>query len=154
MPILSDVLCSDSSTCEGSLAWPDSVPWVWLTVDYLYCCCLVASVRLFSIPWTAALQAPLSMGFSRQEYWSRLPFPSPNDLPDPGTEPVSLASAGGFFTAEPPGKPRLFVLLGPFRKSWEWLPVLCNHKCNFPFTLYITYISPKPHLFVGTNKAT
>ena len=45
------------------------------------------------------------MGFSRQEYWSGLPFPSPGDLPDPGTEPRSPALAGGFFTTEPPGKP-------------------------------------------------
>ena len=45
------------------------------------------------------------MGFSRQEYWSGLPFPSLGDLPDPGIEPVSPALAGGFFTTEPPGKP-------------------------------------------------
>ena len=45
-------------------------------------------------------------GFPRQEYWSGLPFPSPGDLPDLGTEPVSPALAGGFFAAEPPGKPR------------------------------------------------
>ena len=53
-------------------------------------------------------QAPLSMGFSRQEYWSGLPFPLPGDLPNPGMEPmclVSAALAGGFFTSEPPGKP-------------------------------------------------
>ena len=50
-------------------------------------------------------QAPLSMGFPRQEYWSGLLFPSPGDLPDPGTEPVSPASAGGFFTPEPIEKP-------------------------------------------------
>ena len=43
------------------------------------------------------------MGFLRQEYWSRLPFPSPGDLPDPGIEPAALALAGGFFTTEPPG---------------------------------------------------
>ena len=43
------------------------------------------------IPWTVAFQAPLSMGFSRQEYWSGFPFPSPGDLPDPGTEPGSPA---------------------------------------------------------------
>ena len=58
-------------------------------------------VRLFATPRTAARQAPLSMGFSRQEYWSGLPFPSPEDLPDPGIEPVSLLSpalAGRFFT--------------------------------------------------------
>ena len=52
-------------------------------------------------PWAVAHQAPLSMGFPRQAYWSGLPFPSPGDLPDPGIEPMSPASpalAGGFFT--------------------------------------------------------
>ena len=47
-------------------------------------------------PWTIACQAPLSMGFSRQEYWSGLPFPSPGDLSNPGIEPASPALAGGF----------------------------------------------------------
>ena len=55
-------------------------------------------------PWTVALQAPLSMGFAGQEYWSGLPFPFPGDLPGPGIEPASPALAGGFFTAEPPEK--------------------------------------------------
>ena len=60
---------------------------------------LVAKLRLtLSTPWAAACQAPLSMGFPRQEYWSGLPFPSPGDLPDPGIEPTSPALAGGFFT--------------------------------------------------------
>ena len=58
-------------------------------------------------PWTVAREAPLSLGFSGQEYWSGLPFPSPGDLLDPGTEPVSPALAGGFFTTELPGKPRV-----------------------------------------------
>ena len=49
------------------------------------------------------------MGFPRQEYWSGLPFPSPGDLPNPGTEPESYAIAGGFFTTEPPEKPSLRV---------------------------------------------
>ena len=60
-------------------------------------------------PWTVAHQAPLSMGFSRQKYWSGLPFPPPGDLLDPGIEPVSLvppALAGGFFTTKPPAKPK------------------------------------------------
>ena len=64
-------------------------------------------VRLFATLWTVAHQAPLSIGFSRPEYWSGLPFPSPGDLPDPGIEPtcpVSRALAGGFFTTVPPGK--------------------------------------------------
>ena len=57
--------------------------------------------RLFATPWTVACHAPLSVGFSRQEYWSGLPFPPPGDLPDPGTESVSLMSpalTGKFFT--------------------------------------------------------
>ena len=57
-------------------------------------------------PGTVALQAPLSMAFSRQEYWSGLPFPSPGDLPNPGIKPVSPALAGKFFTTEPPEKPK------------------------------------------------
>ena len=58
-------------------------------------------VHLFVTLWAVARQAPLSMGFSRQEYWSGLPCPSPGDLPDPGIEPMALTSpelAGGFFT--------------------------------------------------------
>ena len=56
-------------------------------------------VQLFATLWMVAHQAPLCMEFSRQEYWSRLPFPSPEDLPDPGVEPASLMSpAGGFLT--------------------------------------------------------
>ena len=60
--------------------------------------------------WTVAHQAPLSMGFSRQEYWSGLPIPTSGDLPHPGIEPSSLASpplAGGFFSIVPQGKPKL-----------------------------------------------
>ena len=55
-------------------------------------------------PWPITFQAPLSVGFPRQEYWSVLPFPSPGDLPDPGIEPTS-ALVGRFFATEPPGKP-------------------------------------------------
>ena len=61
-------------------------------------------VWLFATPWTIARQAPLPMGFPRQEYWSGLPFPTLRDLPDPGIKPESLALAGGFSTIEPPGK--------------------------------------------------
>ena len=64
----------------------------------------LSDVQLFGTPWTAARQAPLSMGFSRQEYWSGLPFPPPGDLPNSEIEPESPALAGGFFTTEPPGK--------------------------------------------------
>ena len=63
----------------------------------------------FATPWTVAHQAPLSLGFLRQEYWRRLPFPPPGDLPDPGmelTSPASPALAGKFFTSEPSGQPK------------------------------------------------
>ena len=64
-------------------------------------------VQLFATPWTVALQAPLSMELSKQEYWSGLLFPSARDLHDPGIKPVSLVSpvlTGGSFTTEAPGK--------------------------------------------------
>ena len=63
-------------------------------------------VRLFAIPWTVVYQASLSMGFSRQEYWSRLPFPSPGDLPDPRMEPRSPALQAEASPSEPSGKPK------------------------------------------------
>ena len=64
-------------------------------------------VRLFAPLWSIALRAPLSMGFSRQEYLSWLSFPTPGDLPNPGIELASPALAGRFFTTELPGKPRV-----------------------------------------------
>ena len=64
-------------------------------------------VRLFATPWTVAYQAPLSMGFSRQEHWSGLPFPSPGDLPEPGIEPGSPALQADALLSETPGKPQL-----------------------------------------------
>ena len=65
----------------------------------------LSRVRLFATPWTVAYQASLSMGFSRQEYWSGLPFPSPGYLPDPGIEPGFPALEADALTSEPPGKP-------------------------------------------------
>ena len=60
-------------------------------------------VRLFATPWTAAYQVPLSMGFSRQEYWSGLPFTSPGDLPNPGIESVFPALQTDTLPSKPPG---------------------------------------------------
>ena len=65
---------------------------------------LLSRVQLSVTPWTVAHQASPSMGFSRQEYWNGLPFPSPGDLPDPGMEPGSLALEADALTSEPPGK--------------------------------------------------
>ena len=81
-------------------------------------------VRLFETPLTVAYQTSPSMGFSRQEYWSGLPFPSPRDLPDPGIEPGSPNLEAGTLTSEPPGKPnRLIVainLKGMEISDHEW----------------------------------
>ena len=78
------------------------------TMDY--CCFVVMLCPTLATPWIEAHQASLSMGFSRQEYWSGLPFPFPGDHPDPGINSASLAGvsciAGGFFTAEPLEKPQ------------------------------------------------
>ena len=63
----------------------------------------LSCVRLFATPWTVAYKAPLSMEFSRQEYWSGLPFPSPGDLPSPGIEPGSPTLQPDALPSEPPG---------------------------------------------------
>ena len=76
---------------------------IFKKVAFMVCVCVCSFLSNSATPRTVASQAPLSMG-DGQEYSSGLPFPTPGDLPDLGIEPVSPASAGGFFTAEPPGK--------------------------------------------------
>ena len=71
----------------------------------------LSRVRLFATPWTVAYQAPLSMGFSRSEYWSGLPFPSPGDLPDPGVKPMSPALQADALLSEPPFVGKVIFLL-------------------------------------------
>ena len=94
-------------------------------------CQLLSRVRLFVTLWTGTCQTPLSMGFSRQEYWSGLPFPSPGDLPDPRIESVSLALAGGFFTTQPPRKP-FDSGTDPLFKTWS-----CDSKVQAtPSTMF------------------
>ena len=70
---------------------------------------LLSYVQLFVIPWTVACQAPPSMGFSRQEYWSGLPFPSPEDRPDPGIESGSPALQADALSSEPLGKLKMWI---------------------------------------------
>ena len=65
----------------------------------------LSRVQFFAKPWTVAYQAPPSMGFSRQEYWSGIPYPSPGDLPNPGIAPRSPALQEDSLLSEPPGKP-------------------------------------------------
>ena len=71
----------------------------------------LSRVRLCATPWTVAHQVPLSMGFSRQEYWSGVPFPFPGDLPDPGIEPGSPPLQADSLPSEPLGKPPLAHIL-------------------------------------------
>ena len=91
---------------------------------------LLSRVQLFATPWTVAHQGSPSMGFSRQEYWSGLPFPSPGDLPDPGIEPRSPALQADALTSEPPGKPQQHMKI--LTKKVENLP-----KC-FPLLQVVT----------------
>ena len=82
--------------------------------NIIYWSCMLRRVWIFATLWTVVQQAPQSMGFPRQEYWSGLPFPSPGDFPDPGIKPTSLvfpALAGRFFTTVSPGSPVLFQTL-------------------------------------------
>ena len=83
-------------------------------------CCepvkLLSRVQLFATPWTVAYQVPPSMEFSRQEYWSGLPFPSPGDLPDLGIEPRSLALWANTLPSELPGKSLLWFVISLYRK--------------------------------------
>ena len=82
---------------------------------------LLSHVPFFATPWTVAYWAPQSMEFSRQEYWSGLPFPSPGDFPNPGIEPQSPALQADALLSKPPGKPS--VQFSSFTQS---CPTLCN----------------------------
>ena len=102
------------------------------------CVCVLRGVQLFETPWAVACQAPLSSGFSRQEYWSGLPFPAPGDLPDPGIKPTFLASpalAGGFFTTLPPGKPQLHT---------TQLKIFCINRPTWEIVCFLSTLSVTP----------
>ena len=111
VPGRSTCIVVQPSTSKSFSSSPSETLYPWNTNCRLYfknfCVCaqFLSHVQFFATPWTVAHQAPLSIGFPRQEYWTGLPFPSPEDLPTPGIEPTSLASpilAGRFFTAVPP----------------------------------------------------
>ena len=88
---------------------------------------LLSRVQLFAAPWTVAYQAPPSTGFSRQEYWSGVPLPSPEDLPDPGIEPGSPALLADALPSEPPKKSQSESEVA------QLCPTLCNPMdCSLP----------------------
>ena len=88
----------------------------------------LSHVRLFAIPWTVDYQASLFMGFSRQEYWSGLPFLSAGDLPDPGIESRSLALQADALPSEPPGNTLTLFQFSPvqFSSVAQSSPTLCD----------------------------
>ena len=91
----------------------------------------LSHVRLFATQWTVALQTPLPMGFSRQEYWSGLPFPSSGDLPDPGIEPRSPALQADALTSEPPTWPLIPQICQTYYVQIEALVFTSSGKCYF-----------------------
>ena len=112
--------------CILSLDWylPANLPCTWSDSEHFRLWSLesesVHCVWLFATPWTVVCQAPLSLEFSRQNYWSGLPFLSQRDVPNPGIKPessVSPALASGFSTTDPPGTLYLFCV---------WYNVLCQ----------------------------
>ena len=101
-------------------------------------------VQIFMTPWIVAHQTPLSMGFSRQEYWSGLPCPPPGDLPDPGIDSVSLVSptlAGSFFTTEPPITFQLFL------NFFQRTPNNFTHVFISLLSIYLLEFSPMKDSF-------
>ena len=106
------------------------------------CAWVLSPVRLLSTPWAVAHQAPLSVGFPRQEYWSRLPFPPPGELPDPGIKLSSPELQANSLPTEPPGKPCRDDM-SPLNKhlacvSWERVPM---------------YLSPLPLMSVTCHSS-
>ena len=126
---LNSFFCIWISSCSSTIYWKDYLCSIvlfllfsWISIDYMYllyltsidciyrllCSIWVKSlsrVQLFATLWIVAYQPALSIGFSRQEYWSGLPFPSPGDLPEPGIEPGSPTLQADALTSKPAGKP-------------------------------------------------
>ena len=101
----------------------------------------LSRVRLFVTPWTVAYQASPSMGFSRQEYWSGLLFPSPGDLPDPGIKPGSPALQAEALTSEPPGK----IALQLNNSAWA-----CRTPAVSQSPAFVNkHIGAQPHPFIS-----
>ena len=116
--------------------YPETWEVTLLDVAVKFKCSSLSRVWLFSAQWTVAPQAPLSVGFSRQEYWAGLPCPPPGGLPDPGTEPMSVTSptfSGWFFTIVPLGK--LWCCYACLLMS-RWVPV-CEKLPETYFEMYL-----------------
>ena len=116
----------------------------------------LSRVWLFATPWTVAHQAPSSIEFSRQEYWSGLPFPSPEDLPGPGIKPRSPTLWANALPSEPPGNPHqknfLKIACGHTITFLSPLRAL-NERCSISGPLiFISLLSPTRSLVLNRNK--
>ena len=151
---LSEIQCAGYRTEKiytnlyEDLSFKGLTVWKYMCCVCIWCICTqsLSFVWLFVIPWTVACQAPLSMGFSRQEYWSGLPFPTPEDLPDSRIKPMSPASpalAGRFFTTADslPGKPlkKKYIIINvhvPMYTQWEEGMPISSHwiSVNLPLS--------------------
>ena len=85
--------------------------WVTHILTCVHVCVLISRVQLFETPWTVAQQAPMSMGFPKQEYWSGLPFTSPVDLPDPRIKPSFPVSWADSLMSETPRNPNIVTYI-------------------------------------------
>ena len=120
--------------CFFCICWDDHV-----VFDLLNEIKSLSRVRLFATPWTGAHQVPPSMGFSRQECWNGSPFPSPEDLPEPGFEPRSPALQADALPSEPPGKPLIKkAYVNVFIYTWLFC-TLCK-ILKFVTNRYIFYL--------------
>ena len=146
-------ICQNRSTFMG--CWDDYnifrniliAQWLLVIYYYQYCCLVAKSCPTFCNPTDCSPSGSSALGFSRQEYWSGVPFPSPGDLPDPGIESTSYTWAGGFLTIEPLRKPattitspwnalhlaRRRVIAGKdsLKKSLTQLHTINIHKQNY-----------------------
>ena len=113
----------------------------WTVASFALCACLLSHVQLFSTPWTVARQAPLSLGFSRQAYWSGLPRPPPGDLPNPGIEPRSPAWQVHSLPAEPQGKLLWIMMPWTFVNSFVWTCFTRVHALTELLGLMTTFLS-------------
>ena len=137
--LLSDSGKTWTRHCRWDLPFPFSRPLSQVTILLLATLWFILPLTHVLImsnssvtPWTVAQQTPLTMGFPRQEYWSRLTFLYPGDFPNPGIEPTSPALTGGFFTTEPPGKLFIVNAYGESEVAQSCL-TLCNPiDCSLP----------------------
>ena len=107
---------------------------------------LLSCVRPFATPWTAAHQAVLSMGFPRQECWNGLPFPSPEDLPNPGIEPGSPASQADSLPPELPGKPQGDGVHWSETMATASEPIADPGPCSQTITIHVSVTGPGHNL--------